>query len=86
VWNRAARFVNGLQPALHADYEDWLEELAPGAHQPLPPRRNRSASASQSNLYGCNCPQLSSPGKMLLYLTLERGSAIISATVSRQVW
>ncbi len=31
-------------------------------------------------------PQLSSSGKTLSYLTLERGSAIISATVSRQTW
>ena len=31
-------------------------------------------------------PQPSSSGKTLSYLTLERGSAIISATVSRQVW
>jgi len=31
------------------------------------------------------CPQLSSSGKTLSYLTLERGSAIISVTVSRQI-
>jgi hypothetical protein len=35
---------------------------------------------------GLPYPQPSSSGKILLYLTLLRGSAIISATVSRQVW
>jgi hypothetical protein len=30
--------------------------------------------------------QPSSPGKTLAYSTLLRGSAIMSATVSRQVW
>jgi len=85
----ALRKKNVATPVLvltvRATLEDKVLGLEIGADdyvvKPFSPRE----LTARVKAVGCQ-PQPSSPGKTLSYLMLERGSAIISATVSRQVW
>ena len=65
-----------------ASFVHWQQWVEAGrfVFVPVPPFGDNQVDRRLAYL------QLSSSGKMLSYLTLERGSAIISATVPRQVW